>query len=167
MPEDDQTGLRVATAQAELEQDRQDCSNNSAKCKKGGSFSPPIARKTPPQVHRNQRRNQEPHGTKTTPKKNAGFRRNSREDSGCWLEQQLRLGGRMGTRGWIGVEQRRTKKMRTRRGYKPTSEHKSTKKGKGVFWWWWLDVKSPNETPPLIGRKGVLIALLSFVYDEE
>jgi hypothetical protein len=30
----------------------------------------------------------------------------------------------MGTRGWIGVGQRRRKKMRTRRGYKPTSEHK-------------------------------------------
>ena len=65
MPEDDQTGLRVATAQAELEQDRQDCSNNSAKCKKGGSFSPPIVR----QVHQNQQRNKEPRGSKTKPKK--------------------------------------------------------------------------------------------------
>ena len=57
----------------------------------------------------------------------------------------------MGTRGWIGVEQRRTKKMRTRRGYEPTSEHKERERRLLVVM---VGREKPKRNPAANWKKG-------------
>ena len=56
----------------------------------------------------------------------------------------------MRTGGWIGVEQRRTKKMRTRRGYEPTSEHKERERRLLVM----VGCEKPRRNPAANWKNG-------------
>jgi hypothetical protein len=148
IPEEDQTGLtrwsspsRARASQAGIR------SKNSAECKKGGSFTPPIARKPPPRAEASESRAAAAPRQHRNKRKTRAFAAKSREDSGCWLEQQLRLGRESGRNSGLD---RRAATEEEEEDAKPSrlpttaSERRERKKGVLLAM---VGCESPDEKP--------------------